>query len=591
MAFSRGPSIVKDGLVLYLDAANEKSYSETETIWNDLSGNANNGTLVNGPTFSNDKNGAIFFDGVDDYVIINDIYFIDNTFTINMYIKWDDVPKTDMYLFSKENIIKNYFGGYSGDFLSNPSIIIQDPNNLRIYIYGYFKEYNGNEFNHIVVTDTNLDVDTSFNIGTGFNNFPFTPNRFALQNDSKTIYTGQFTNYNGTTANRIVRLNTDGSVDNTFIYGTGFNNYTTAAILDNNGKIYVIGQFTSYNGNTGRNRIIRLNSDGSIDSGFDAGTGFNTVVTDLVVDSNNDIYVVGYFSSYKGQTGNNRIIKILENGDKDTSFNTGTGLNSGNDRPPRIYLTSDNKVFVIGWFTQYNGQPANKMVRLNLNGSIDNTFQSLGFSGSNIPGSIPSSETHLSNFYEYEGNYILSGNFTEYNGVPSNETIILDTSGNIVKTFDVATRVIGILDNGDLIVTTLRNDIYALEILQKPSFELSDSCMWNNGDLVDSDFYISKWKKGKFDTGDAYGMIWQDGVCNYMNAFNIFWEKGLWRNGNWYGSYINYNGTVEDDFNKQILLRGASWSGTQSMHLWNIFDNSLPSNEVISASASDISVI
>lgn len=119
-------------------------------------------------------------------------------------------------------------------------------------------------------------------------------------------------------------------------------------------------------------------------------------------------------------------------------------------------------------------------------------------------------------------------------------------------------------------------------------FELSDSCRWINGDLLDSDFYISKWEKGKFDTGDAYGMIWKDGVCNYMNAFNIFWEGGLWRNGNWYGSYIDYNGTIEDDFYKQILLRGASWSGTQSMHLWNIFDDSLSTTDFSSASASEI---
>lgn len=122
------------------------------------------------------------------------------------------------------------------------------------------------------------------------------------------------------------------------------------------------------------------------------------------------------------------------------------------------------------------------------------------------------------------------------------------------------------------------------------SFELSDSCYWINGNLFDSDFYISKWEKGKFDTGDAYGMIWKDGICNYMNAFNIFWEKGLWKNGNWHGSYMNYNGTIEDDFYQQILARGISWSGTQSMHVWNIFDYSLPSTEFSSASASAITL-
>ena len=62
-----GPTIVKDGLVLSLDAANTKSYISGSTTWNDLSGNNNSGSLVNGPTFSSANNGSIVFDGVDDY--------------------------------------------------------------------------------------------------------------------------------------------------------------------------------------------------------------------------------------------------------------------------------------------------------------------------------------------------------------------------------------------------------------------------------------------------------------------------------------------------------------------------------------------
>lgn len=67
MAFQRGPNIVTNGLVLALDAGNPKSYVSGSTIWYDRSGNRNNGTLTNGPTFSNNSLG---FDGVDDYVDI-----------------------------------------------------------------------------------------------------------------------------------------------------------------------------------------------------------------------------------------------------------------------------------------------------------------------------------------------------------------------------------------------------------------------------------------------------------------------------------------------------------------------------------------
>jgi hypothetical protein len=60
-------SIVTDGLVLNLDAGFVGSYPTTASIWYDLSGNNNNGTLINGPTFSTDGGGSIVFDGVDDY--------------------------------------------------------------------------------------------------------------------------------------------------------------------------------------------------------------------------------------------------------------------------------------------------------------------------------------------------------------------------------------------------------------------------------------------------------------------------------------------------------------------------------------------
>ena len=68
MACSGGPDTINTDLVLALDAANKVSYSGTGTRWTDLSGYGNNGTLTNGPTFSNTNGGCIVLDGVDDYV-------------------------------------------------------------------------------------------------------------------------------------------------------------------------------------------------------------------------------------------------------------------------------------------------------------------------------------------------------------------------------------------------------------------------------------------------------------------------------------------------------------------------------------------
>jgi hypothetical protein len=88
MAFQYSPKIVTDGLVLYLDAANTKSYVSGSTIWTDISRSNVNGTLINGPTFSSDGGGSILFDGSNDYVQIN--YggnLSSSTITLNFFAK------------------------------------------------------------------------------------------------------------------------------------------------------------------------------------------------------------------------------------------------------------------------------------------------------------------------------------------------------------------------------------------------------------------------------------------------------------------------------------------------------------------------
>jgi hypothetical protein len=71
MAFNYSPKISREGLVLYLDAANPKSYSGTGTAWTDLSGNGNNGVLQNTPTFDSLNGGSIYLNGTNQRILIN----------------------------------------------------------------------------------------------------------------------------------------------------------------------------------------------------------------------------------------------------------------------------------------------------------------------------------------------------------------------------------------------------------------------------------------------------------------------------------------------------------------------------------------
>jgi hypothetical protein len=104
MAFSYSPKIVTDGLVLYLDAANTRTYVSGSTTFNDLSRGGNNGILVNGPTFNSNNGGSIVFDGVDDYVnqtTYNSNEIIpatSNNFTIDVWFRMSSNPTDTGFL-------------------------------------------------------------------------------------------------------------------------------------------------------------------------------------------------------------------------------------------------------------------------------------------------------------------------------------------------------------------------------------------------------------------------------------------------------------------------------------------------------------
>ena len=85
MGIAYNNSIVRDGLVLHLDAANPKSYPGSGTTWFDLSGQGSNGTILNGVGYSSENNGLFNFDGVNDYISVSN--FNINSFTICAFIK------------------------------------------------------------------------------------------------------------------------------------------------------------------------------------------------------------------------------------------------------------------------------------------------------------------------------------------------------------------------------------------------------------------------------------------------------------------------------------------------------------------------
>ncbi|TSJ46272.1 T9SS type A sorting domain-containing protein [Fluviicola chungangensis] len=282
-------------------------------------------------------------------------------------------------------------------------------------IGGNFSKYNGIIQNKITRIYSNGDIDTTFDIGEGFNN---TVSTIRIQDDDKILVAGDFSLYNGLSRLKIARLNPDGSLDSTFDPGSGFNNYVRNLCVQGDGKILAGGTFTSFNGNT-QNYFIRLNADGSQDQTFIWNS--NNPVYSSIIQPDGKIVVVGDFTYCNGNSVN-KITRLNTNGGIDLTFNSGNGPNYS------IYtsaIQADGKILVGGNFTTFNGLPKNRLVRLNSNGSLDATFNT----GSGLNGDVKTI------IVQDDGKIIIGGSFTSYNGISRNRIVRLNSDGSLDGTF------------------------------------------------------------------------------------------------------------------------------------------------------------
>jgi uncharacterized delta-60 repeat protein len=203
--------------------------------------------------------------------------------------------------------------------------------------------------------------------GIGFDNSVLKV--LSLEN-KKTMVFGNFKKFNGVFVSRITRLLEEGLIDPDFNAGQlGANNLIKTAVLQSDGKIICGGNFTKYN-ETLANMIIRVLPDGVVDDTFSIGTGFNSQVYAIAIQSDQRIVVGGNFTRYN-DTPVNRLIRLLPNGSRDTSFNVGVGADAIIEA---ILIQSDKKILVGGHFSNFNGQSISCLVRLNADGSIDSGF-------------------------------------------------------------------------------------------------------------------------------------------------------------------------------------------------------------------------
>ena len=238
----------------------------------------------------------------------------------------------------------------------------------RVIIGGEFTSYGGI---YTVGSIMRLNLDGSFDttFSNGYAGFEGKVTSIAVQKDGKILVGGTFENYtdaSGTyTVNYICRLNTDGTYDDTV--SGACNGYVNSIVIDEyNDTIIVGGTFTSPG-----NYIVRLNKDGSVNNTFGGGT--DDVVYTLKLDSKRRILAGGKFAQFQ-TVECDKLVRILPNNIIDLDFSTKDGFNNS---VFSVDVDTEDNVFVGGTFTTYDAgeTSSSKLIKLKeSNGTVESTF-------------------------------------------------------------------------------------------------------------------------------------------------------------------------------------------------------------------------
>ncbi|WP_309641062.1 T9SS type A sorting domain-containing protein [Flavobacterium sp.] len=305
------------------------------------------------------------------------------------------------------------------------------------YVGGAFVYHNGVVVNGFMRITTNGSIDPTFTLNNGSPFYSAKIRAIAVQSDGRIILGGAFTNYLGATRSRIVRLNENGTLDTSFNNtGTGLNGEVYAIKIQADGKIIVGGDFTSYNG-VAKERVARLNSNGSLDTSFNLDYIPSDKVRAVLIQSDGKIVIGGDFTistpsdpSNPGQSQRLKtkaIARLLSNGNLDFSFNrvdgfyepfTYQGVTSNVATVNTLSQYASGKIFVGGSFDSYIGVSRSNICLLNTDGSLDSSF---GPSG-------PDGDVNAS-IVESSGNVVIVGGFWYYGAVIKNGVARVAPSG------------------------------------------------------------------------------------------------------------------------------------------------------------------
>jgi uncharacterized delta-60 repeat protein len=263
-------------------------------------------------------------------------------------------------------------------------VVVQ--NNGQLLIGGHFRKVNGTDRTQVARLNADGSLDAGFNSqitiadGTGI-----VPNAVLPTAGGKYVVAGYVT-YQSLARGFLCRLNTDGTLDNTFgPPGPAPNPSPNVVIpagqvydlgLQSDGRIMIVGSFSEIKDGSfsppQRGGIARFTADGALDNTFTTNIGANNMVTCLAIQPDGKFLIGGYFKRYNDPVVSDpdnalRIARVLPNGDRDTTFKSVPGANDA--LWALTLLPGGKKAYIGGQFTTFDGASRAGIARI-ITGSV-----------------------------------------------------------------------------------------------------------------------------------------------------------------------------------------------------------------------------
>lgn len=264
--------------------------------------------------------------------------------------------------------------GFTASFSDTVEAVVVQPNGT-IVAGGAFQTVNGQSRYGLARLTSTGALDAAFPSGP---NAPVLA--LAVQADGRIVVGGRFATMGGVASRRIARLLADGSLDTSFVSQIDNNSLSevTHVAVQADGKIVIAGRFSTISGQS-RDRLARLNANGSLDTNFNTPT-INTAVSAMALGSDGRVLVHGSYSNLNPSCGPACVIRLQADGSFDTSF----VITSVSGPAEHLSVQSNGRILISGAFGALGTHPTYFVGRLLASGAADTSFANTELRSSTI---------------------------------------------------------------------------------------------------------------------------------------------------------------------------------------------------------------